>query len=265
MELAFFKPLGIDFFCLGKKFLVFNLVSRNLKIKYRRSILGLFWTLLAPIAMAFVYYFVFQVILNIQVPHYLVFILSGILLWTFFSQTLMEGLESVVGNWGLISKVPIPLQIFPYVGTLTNLVTLLLSLPIIIGAAIIFKTPIGASMVLIPFYFFLLFIMAYSLSFIAGVAFVYFRDLRHLMGIVMQLWFYSTPVIYDENMIPPQYRWVIFLNPVGHIFTGMHTIFINGGWPSLKHASMATIWAIVALYAAILMKKYFFKEVVERI
>src|SRR3954453_19323172 len=95
-----FRPLGIDFFCLGKKFLVYNMVSRNLKIKYRRSVLGVFWTLLSPIAMTVVYYFVFKVILQVRMPHYLVFILSGVLPWTFFSQSLSEGMESIAGSWG---------------------------------------------------------------------------------------------------------------------------------------------------------------------
>src|SRR5689334_7103760 len=108
MHLTFFlRPLGVDLFCLGKKFLVFNLVSRNLKLKYRRSVLGVFWTLLSPIAMGMVYYFIFKVILKVQMPYYLAFILSGVLPWTFFNQTILEGLESVVGSWSIVTKVPI--------------------------------------------------------------------------------------------------------------------------------------------------------------
>src|SRR3954471_24738544 len=99
-----FRPLGVDFFCFGKKFLVFNLVSRNLKIKYRRSVLGVFWTLLSPLAMAVIYYFVFRVVLNVRIDHYAVFILSGVLPWSFFGVTTLEGLDSILGNGSLISK-----------------------------------------------------------------------------------------------------------------------------------------------------------------
>src|SRR4051794_1756265 len=96
--LAVFQPFGIDLFCLGKKFLVFNLVSRNLKIKYHRSVLGLFWTLINPLAITLIFYFVFKVVLNVQIPHYLAFILSGMLPWSFFNQTMMEGMEAIVAN-----------------------------------------------------------------------------------------------------------------------------------------------------------------------
>jgi ABC-type polysaccharide/polyol phosphate export permease len=136
------KPLGVDLFCVGKKFLVFNLVSRNLKIKYRRSILGIFWTLLSPVAMGFVYYFVFKVILKVQIPHYLAFILSGVLPWSFFAQTVLEGMESIVSNWSIVTKVPIPIQVFSYVNAVTNLTTLFLALPVFIGAAYFTDVPL---------------------------------------------------------------------------------------------------------------------------
>src|SRR3954462_3483713 len=157
-----FRPMGVDFFCLGKKFLVFNLVSRNLKIKYRRSVLGVFWTLLSPLAMAFIYFFVFQVVLKVKIDHYAVFILTGVLPWSFFGVTTMEGLDSILGNGSLISKVPVPTQGFPFVVSVTNLVTLVLSLPVLMGAALLSRVDIGWPILLFPFYLAALFLIAYS-------------------------------------------------------------------------------------------------------
>ncbi|MEK7691631.1 MAG: ABC transporter permease, partial [Bdellovibrionota bacterium] len=165
-----------DLFCVGKKFLVFNLVARNLKVKYRRSVFGIFWTLLSPLAMATVFYFVFKIILQVTIPHYLVFVLSGMLPWTFFAQTVMEGLESIVGNGSLITKVPVPTHVFPFVGTVTNLITLVLALPILILVAIISEAPIGGPPLLLGVYVFALFFITYGVSLLAAVAFVYFRD-----------------------------------------------------------------------------------------
>lgn len=110
---ALLYPLGVDLFCFGKKFLVFNLVAKNLRTKYRRSILGILWTLAAPLSMAIVYYFVFKVVLQVKQPYYIVLILTGVLSWNFFGQTLVEGTDAILGSWGLLSKVPIPLPVFP--------------------------------------------------------------------------------------------------------------------------------------------------------
>src|SRR6202035_5870261 len=128
---------GIDIFCVSKKFLVFNLVGRNLKVKYRRSVLGVLWTLLSPLATVMIFYFVFKVILKVQIPHYMAFLVSGVLPWSFFSQTINEGMDSIVGNAGIAAKVPVPIQIFPLVGAITNFITLFLALPVILGISIL--------------------------------------------------------------------------------------------------------------------------------
>jgi len=212
-----------------------------------------------------VYYFVFKLILNVQVPHYLAFILSGILPWVFFSQSVMENMESLVSNMGLISKVPTPIQVFPYVGTLTNLITLAFAVPVMIGAALISGVALNASLFLILYYFVILFLTTYGLSLMLAIAFVYFRDLRHLIGIVMQIWFYMTPVIYAEHMIPEKYLWAVYLNPLGFLFSAMHGILAEGRWPSLLYLLQPAAWSIVILLAALLVRKYLCNELVEQI
>lgn len=263
--LALLKPFGVDIFCLGKKFLVFNLVSRNIKIKYRRSILGLFWTLLTPMAMAAVYYFLFKVILKVQIPHYLIFILSGMIPWAFFSQTVMEGMESLVSSWGLISKVPIPIQVFPLVGSATNFITFIFSIPIMILAAVFSQVPLGLCMLMLFYYGFLLFLLAYGVSLILAVAYVSFRDLKHITGILIQVWFYGTPVIYDEAMIPAKFHWVLYLNPVGLIFVDLHQVLARGQWPDPNHLIVSGLWVAAIMGGTMIVLKYLSFELVERI
>jgi ABC-type polysaccharide/polyol phosphate export permease len=258
-----FLPFDIDFFCTQKKFLVFHLVSRNLKIKYRRSILGVLWTLLSPLAMTAVYYFVFNVVMNVQIPFRLVFFMSGILFWNFISQTIMEGMDSLVGNMGLVTKVPVPLNVFPFVGTITNLITLLFSMPILLGAAILSGAPLSTSLVLMPIYGLLLFLMIYSISFCLGVLYVFLRDLKHLMGIVISIWFYASPVIYNDHMIPEKYKWILYANPFGMFFSDMHLIWTQGGWPSLSHFLVFSSWSLSFVFAAIFFYKKFSKGLVE--
>lgn len=260
-----FKPFGVDIFCLGKKFLVYNMVSRNLKIKYRRSILGVFWTLLNPIAIALVYYFVFKVIMKVQVPHYLAYVLSGVLPWSFFSQTLLEGMDSIVGSWGLVSKIPIPLQVFPYVNAMTNLSTLFISIPVLMGAAWVSDVHIGPPVVLILFYFFALFFITYLMSLVLSILYVYFRDLKHILSIFLQLWMYGTPVLYSENMIPEKYHWILFLNPIAKIFTGIHGVLVNAEWPPIRDVQVVSVWCVVIFVLSSLFQRFFGQALVEKI
>ncbi len=213
--------LGFDAFCLNKKFLVFNLVNRNLKIKYRRSFLGFFWTILSPLATSMIYYFVFKVILKVDRPHYLPFILCGVMPWSFFAQSITEATESIVNNQGLISKIPVPLQAFPLVVSITNFSTLLFALPIILLLAWTSGVTPSLNTLLVLPYFLALLLISYALGTVLAVAYVYLRDLKHALGLLLQIWFYATPIIYDKNMIPEKYKFILVLNPVGSIFVGI--------------------------------------------
>ncbi len=259
------QPAGVDLFCTGKKFLVYNMVGRNLKIKYRRSFLGFFWTLLNPLAMALVFYFVFKVILKVQIPHYMAFILSGMLPWSFFSQSVIENMESLVGNIGLLTKVPIPVQAFPFVGTITNAITLTLALPILLGVALITDVQLGPSLLSLGFFIPALFLITYGLSLLLAVTFVYFRDLRHIIGILMQLWFYATPVVYNESMIPERFKWISYANPVGCIFTAFHHIIVYGTWPTQDQVVTTSLWVILFLTLAAFVRKFLCNELVEQL
>jgi len=263
--LAIFKPFGIDIFCVGKKFLVFNLVGRNLKVKYRRSVLGVLWTLLSPLATVLIFYFVFKVILKVQIPHYMAFLVSGILPWAFFSQTINEGMDSVVGNAGIAAKVPVPVQIFPYVGAITNFITLFLALPVILGVSILTDVPLSGSIVLLPVFFLCLFFMSYGLSLVLGLLYVYFRDLKHILGLVLQLWFYGTPVFYNPDMVPPKYHWILIANPVGGCFVGLHKILAYGEWPSTESIVSSLFWAFVMMTLGLIVFKTTHRDVIENL
>lgn len=261
----FYHPLGADLFCFGKKFLVFTLVSRNLKIKYRDSIFGLLWTLLTPLAITAVYYFVFKIVLNIQIPHQLIFILSGVLTWSYISQSINEGLESIVGSIGIITKVPIPLQVFPFVVSVTNMVTFLISLIVLWGASYFSGIRLNSAVLILPIYGLALFLITYGFSHILALLFVRLRDLRHLTGILLQIWFYATPVIYDESMIPKKYNWVIYLNPFGYIFVDIHSIWIRQSWPAFRHLWVIGGWAILMTTLSAWFQKNYSRGLVEQI
>lgn len=239
--------LGFDAFCLGKKFLVFNLVNRNLKIKYRRSFFGYLWTILAPVMISMIYYFVFKVVMKVDRNHYLPFILAGVLPWSFFSQSLSEATESIVANQGLISKIPVPIHVFPYVVSITNFSTLFFSLPVIFFLALFSGVPATMSMAWVFYFFGCLLLLSYSLGGILAVFYVYLRDLKHAIGLALQVWLYATPIFYDSSMIPPKYHWILFLNPVGSIFEGIHMSMLGSEGALIPHVLASLAWVTIGL------------------
>ena len=263
--IGIFQPFGVDLFCLGRKFLVYNLVSRNLKTKYRRSVFGVFWTVLTPFAMGTMYYFVFKLVMKVQIPHYVAFIMSGVLPWTFMVQTIMEGIEAIVGNWQLVTKVPVPLQVLTLTGALTNLVTLALATPVLIGAALVSGVSLGPSIILLPVCFVLLFMLGYGFAFIVSVAYVFFRDLRHLVGILMQIWFYATPVVYSETMIPERFRWVFWLNPIAPVLSAIRRILVQGEWPEALPFGASVGYAVLIIFVCAMIQKRFASGLVEQL
>lgn len=253
----------LDLFCIQRKYLVLNMVSRNLKIKYRRSLFGFLWTLLIPLSQALVYYSVFNVILKVQMPNYLVLILCGVLPWTFLSQTVLEGIDALVSNSAILTKVPVPLQLFSLTGSLTNLFTLALSTPVILGSMILSGVEINPSILFLPYLWACLFMIAYGFALALGIIFIYLRDLKHIFGIVIQLWFYGTPVLYHEKMIPEEYRWILSLNPVGELFVGIHQICFESRVPSITQFLAPLIWSLIALLLAVVSLKFLSKRAVE--
>jgi len=235
-------PYGHDLFGIYRKNLLYNIVGRNLKLKYRQSYMGMLWTLLIPAFSAIIYYFVFQIIMKVQIPNYLLFVLSGLVPWTFLSGTALGAMESIVLHGYLINKVPVPPSIFPLTETITGFINFLLAIPILFIVAFITQAPINFSVFYLPLLFALLFVQTYSISLALGTLFVYFRDLRHLMTLILQVWFYLTPVIYSESMIPENFKWISKANPSAYLFSGIHNIFVFGQGPTPEMLLISCLW-----------------------
>ena len=238
---------------------------RNLKVRYRKSIFGFLWTLLVPAAMALVYVFVFKYIARIGGPSYALFILSTVIPWTFFSTSLLTGTESLVNNFGILSKVPIAISVFPLSETCSAFVNLLFSMPILLSVAMFFDVYPTWSWTLLPFIFLLLFLQTFALAVILAISNVYLRDVRHLVTIIVQIWMYLTPVLYNIDLIPPEFLHWFYLNPLFFVFDSVHTIFIMGGFPS-KFAFMHMFgWSIGLILMAYFVNQVYRSRLVEKL
>jgi lipopolysaccharide transport system permease protein len=233
--------------------LIAALTARDLKARYRGSLLGFFWSLANPLMLLAVYTLVFTKFFPQQVVQpYPLFLFSGILPWTFFAAAVLESTTSISANAGLIKKVMFPAESLPIVVVLSHLVHFLLALPILIAAILAFtvmgKFEMSWTIVLAPA------LMLLQTLFVAGIAMtvssasVLFRDLRDIIANLMQLGFFVTPIIYlIDNIQSRALRAMLRINPMTPFVVAYQDIFFFGRVPNLSDAILIVAYAGASL------------------
>ena len=227
--------------------LIWALAIKELKIRYKRSVLGFLWALLNPLLLMLVLTVVFSTVMGASIPHYAIFLLSMLLPWTFLAQSLSYAAESIVGNADLIKKVRVAKLVFPMAAVVSNMINLLLSLiPLILIIPLV-----GArfywTWIYLPIPLLALTIFTLGATFFFATANVYYRDVAHILQILLQVWFYVTPIIYAINIFPPKYQWIFKLNPVIFVLNGFRLSVYYGMLPSFQSVFASFVCAFVAL------------------
>lgn len=229
--------------------LIAALTARDLKARYRGSILGFFWSLANPLLLLAVYTLVFTKFFDRQpVTPYPLFLFCGILPWTFFSAATLESTTSIIANAGLIKKVMFPAEALPLVVVLSHLVHFALAIPILLAAVLAFAAmgtfTLSATMLLAPL------LMLLQTMFVAGIAMtvssasVLFRDLRDIVGNLMQLGFFVTPIIYLIDSIESRpLRAMLRVNPMTPFVVAYQDIFFFGRLPNLSDTVLIVAYA----------------------
>ncbi|RDV81841.1 ABC transporter permease [Ammonifex thiophilus] len=208
-----------------------NLVAKELRARYKGSVLGFFWTFLNPLLMLVVYSLVFSFVMRAQMQNYAMFLFVGLLPWNYLANSLIQGTASLVHNASLVKKIYFPREVLPLSVVLANLVNYLLSLLILIPALLIFKVHLTAALAAFPLVLLVQTLLVIPLTLLVSVATVYFRDLEHIMGILTMAWFFLTPVIYPSEIIPPELKPLFNLNPAAPIIEAYQAVFFYGRWP----------------------------------
>jgi homopolymeric O-antigen transport system permease protein len=216
--------------------LVALLVGRDLKVRYKRSVLGMGWTLLSPLLQMAVYTFVFSTIMRVNVPQFPVFLLAGLLPWTLVSVSITGASQCLLNNQGLIRKVAVPQMVYPLAVVASKLVDLLLSLvPFTALALLLGRWPGASWLVLLPALV-LVTLFSAGLALLFSSLTVFYRDMRHLTDIVIQIWFYVTPVLYPieylEKLPYPWLRTLLLANPATPIIRLFQEALYEGRAPS---------------------------------
>jgi len=225
--------------------LLTNLLMKDLKLKYQRSLLGFAWSLLNPLLMILVYTLAFTYVLRVQTPRFVFFILIGLLAWTFFGSAVSSATDAVTGSGSFLKSVVFPRVVLPLSTVLfalaQYLLTILVFLPLML---VIYRVPLEPRMLLFPVFLALQVLFIAGISLALSTATAVFRDMKHLVEVGLGIGFWATPILYEPSMIPEQIRPLMLLAPMTPYIRAYQDIFYYGVTPDLA------IWVVAAVYAA---------------
>ena len=237
-------------------FLIHQLVSRDFKTKYKRSVLGIFWSFLNPLLMMVVQYYVFSTIFTSDIPFYPVYLLSGIVMFNFFSEACGMTLTSIVGNSSLITKVYVPKYIYPFTRVLSSEINLLISLIPLFTVAIFSGVKFSKAVFLFPYFLICLSVFCLGLGMVLAAGMVFFRDVQFLWGVLSMIWMYATPIFYPESILPDQFRFLLNINPLYHFIKDARLCIIGGISPE----PIAYIQCFLLSVGMLLLGAFVFKK-----
>lgn len=246
---------------ITRRELLWNLIVRNLKIRYKGSVLGFFWSLLDPLFMMLVYLLFIKLMkFSIELPVLLV----GVIAWQFFVMCANDSVNIITGSTNLVKKVYFPRIILPLAMVIANLVNFLLSAGVLLVILLFFKVPLGLVLVWFPLIVLFQFVFCLGISLILSTSNVFFRDTEHLMGVIMMTWFFLTPIIYPLDKVPEKYLNLYFLNPMAGLIAFYRHSFLGKELPQVStfYMSFIVIFVFFILGWLIFSKfqKYFADE-----
>ena len=248
--------------------LIYNLVVRDLKVRYKNSALGILWSWINPLLMMLVFTFVFTVLAggSSRLPDYPAFLLSGYLAWNLFSASVMGSVSSIVGNSHLVKKVYFPHEILPIANVLSKLVNYLLALPVFFVLTIVLGRNPTKWVLLLPAVILIQLFFTLGISFILSAINVFYRDTQIMMEVVILAWFFMTPIFYPINQVAPEgvtigniitlnsfevQRWLRLLNPMASIVASYRDVLYWGVRPGIDffaRTAMTGLFFFVAGY-----------------
>ena len=237
-------------------FLIKQLVSRDFKTKYKRSVLGMAWSFLNPLLTMSVQYIVFSTLFKSDIPNYPVYLLSGIVFMNFFNEAVSMGMTSITGNASLIKKVYMPKYIYPVSRILSSLVNFALAILTLFLVMLFTGTPFRPSLLLLVFDILCLLGFVMGMGLLLTTAMTFFQDTQFLWGVASLMWMYLTPVFYPESIIPAKLLTLYHMNPMYQYITFARICIIDGVSPE----PMAYLWCIVSSLVVLALGIMTFKK-----
>jgi lipopolysaccharide transport system permease protein len=208
--------------------LLFLLTKKEVTLKYKRTVLGTFWSLLNPILLAVVLFVAFKIFMRVQTENYIFFLLSALFPWNWFSASVTMSAGTLIGNINLIKKIRFPRHFLIVATIWGQLVNMLFALPIMVCFSYVYGTGPGINwLIAIPILIFIQFVATMGICLFISMINAYFRDMEYIVGVVISMLFWLTPIIYPLNVVPQAYRIYLIINPLTYLITAWREIFMS--------------------------------------
>ena len=234
--------------------MLINMVRRELRGKYKGSILGFLWTFINPLLQLVVYTIVFSNIMRMGVSNYEIFLFVALIPWMFFSTSVLSGAGSIIYNQSLVTKIYFPREILPLSVVTSNFINMIYCSVIVLAVVLFYHMNLNLEVwFMLPVIAFIEYILVIGIVLIVSALTVYFRDLEHILGIIIMAWQFLTPVMYPEAFVPSQYQAILYLNPMTPIIISFRDVLYYGKMPVVENLVYAFLWSLIIFICGFLL------------
>jgi lipopolysaccharide transport system permease protein len=271
--LKLLNPWGTLFNLWYRRDLLRQLIIRNVQLRYKGTAMGLIWMVVTPLIMLTVYTFVFSVVFKARwgtdfgdsKAAFALIIFCGMAVFNIFSESIIGSVSCISGNPNYVKKVVFPLEILPVSLVFSSMFFGLVSLAILLTGVAVFLHTLSITVICLPLVLIPLLLLSCGISWLVASLGVYIRDLTHIVGIVIQVLFFMTPIFYNNDMVPEKFSFILNLNPLTPVVQMARSIFIYSKWPDINSFFMAIAGSLVVFqmgYAWFMKTKRGFADVV---
>ena len=234
--------------------MLINMVRRELRGKYKGSILGFLWTFINPLLQLVVYTIVFSNIMRMGVSNYEIFLFVALIPWMFFSTSVLSGAGSIIYNQSLVTKIYFPREILPLSVVTSNFINMIYCSVIVLAVVLFYHMNLNLEVwFMLPVIAFIEYILVIGIVLIVSALTVYFRDLEHILGIIIMAWQFLTPVMYPESFVPSQYQAILYLNLMTPIIISFRDVLYYGKMPVVENLVYAFLWSLIIFICGFLL------------
>ncbi|MBN1595816.1 ABC transporter permease [candidate division FCPU426 bacterium] len=235
--------------------LISVVTRKDLQVRYKSYVLGYLWSLANPLAFAFVFWVAFKVVMRIQMEAYALFLIAGLFPWQWFSNSVNVNANVFLMNASIIKKVNFPRNVLPFSMVLQDMLHFLMSIPVILLFMLMYQKPVGWVWLYgIPALVIVQFIFCYGLALLVSSLNLFFRDLERIINLLTTLMFYFTPIIYPLEMVPGQFKQVIYFNPLTSLIVGWREVLLNNTFPT-GFVLLSLLYGLLALGLGLVIYK----------
>lgn len=233
--------------------MIYMLVRREIRGRYKGSILGFFWTFLNPLLQFIVYAVVFSTIMRMNIEQFYIYLFIAFVPWFFLATAIPQGAVCIQAQSNLVQKIYFPRMVLPISSVVTAFVNMLLSELVVFVVLVLSGFGISYHIIALPVVWFIQLLFVLGIVLIVSALTVYIRDLAHILDIVVMAWFYATPIVYPPEMLPTQFLWLMQINPMYGIIDGYRKILYYKCWPDFSLMIMACILGLITIAVGIVV------------